>query len=290
MTQLGVQIRQRLIHQADRMAGDHRARQRHALTLSAGQLRRLALFQALQVGQRQRVLQTLAAFGGMHAAYLHAEANVFRHVQVRKQRVRLEHHRQAACRRRCVGDVFAIDVDAAAVGCFEPGQQSQQGGFAAAGGAQQGDQLTAFELQVQRFDDLMRAPGFAEAAQANGDVAGGMAIDEHDYFPAAMAAMAELAGSEVASSATAASSSRDGITTRVLPANMAASVGCKGRSVTRMSGSDRWPPRTGAWRPNLELSVTRIWVRQLSRRAWRELDSMRSKSSRVPSVSTPPTP
>ena len=45
LPQLGVEVRQRLVHQADRRFGDDRAAERDALLLAAGELRRLAVEQ-----------------------------------------------------------------------------------------------------------------------------------------------------------------------------------------------------------------------------------------------------
>ena len=63
LAQLGVEVRQRLVHQADGRLGDDRAAERHALLLAAGELRRLAveeLREAEELGDARQALGDFA--------------------------------------------------------------------------------------------------------------------------------------------------------------------------------------------------------------------------------------
>ncbi len=71
-----------------------------------------------------------------------AERHVFKDRHVAEQRVMLEHKAHVAVAHVLVGGVFAAEQDVAGVGGFQPGNDAQQRGLAAAGGAQQGHQLT----------------------------------------------------------------------------------------------------------------------------------------------------
>ena len=101
LAQLRVQVGQRLVHQAHLGLRHQRAAQRHALLLAAGQLRGLALQQRRQAQQLGHLRQPRLVFRRRQLAHRQAEADVLRHVQVREQRVVLEHHGNAAlCRRQ----------------------------------------------------------------------------------------------------------------------------------------------------------------------------------------------
>jgi hypothetical protein len=76
-----------------------------------------------------------------------AELDVLPHVEMREQRVVLEHHAEAAPRRRHVGDVLALDDDAPTIGRLESGEQPQHRGLPAARGPQQRDDLAARDVE-----------------------------------------------------------------------------------------------------------------------------------------------
>ena len=114
LPQLRVEIGQGLVHQAHRRFGDDRAAERDALLLSAGELRRLALEQAVETEELGGALQPSRDIGRGDLAHLESEHDVLGHGQVREQRVALEHHRDVAPRRRKAGHVAPVDQDAAA--------------------------------------------------------------------------------------------------------------------------------------------------------------------------------
>ena len=67
---------------------------------------------------------------------------------VRPQRVRLEHHRRVALLGRQAEDVAALDADRAGVGRDEARDRAQQRGLAAAGAAEQRDELAARDVEA----------------------------------------------------------------------------------------------------------------------------------------------
>ena len=60
----------------------------------------------------------------------------------------LEHEADTTLLHRQMRGVGLAEMDAAAVDGFEPCECAQQGGLAAAAGAEQGDQLAALDMQV----------------------------------------------------------------------------------------------------------------------------------------------
>jgi len=125
VAQLRVEVRQRLVHQADRLLGDDRATECHALLLSAGELVRLALEQMAQSEQFGDALQSLLLRRRGCLADLEPEQDVLGDRKMREQRIRLEHHRQVAPRWRLRGDVVAGDENAARVGQLEARDQPE---------------------------------------------------------------------------------------------------------------------------------------------------------------------
>ena len=86
-SQVPVERRERLVEQQHLGANDERARQRDALLLSAGELARLAILQALELDERERLGDPARDLGLGDAAHLEAVADIGRHAHVREQRV-----------------------------------------------------------------------------------------------------------------------------------------------------------------------------------------------------------
>ena len=96
--QLLVERGQRLVEQQHARLGDRGARQRDALLLAAGKLRRQPIGEFGQPHLFHHGVGGLAAFGLGYAAHPQRKGDVVAYGKVRKQRVGLEHHRGAALR------------------------------------------------------------------------------------------------------------------------------------------------------------------------------------------------
>ncbi len=94
--QLGVEIRQRLVHEDQRRLDDDGAGDGHALLLAAGELSGQLVLLAGELHEPERMRHARRAVGGRDAAHPQAEADVLGDGHVRKQRVVLEHHAEAA--------------------------------------------------------------------------------------------------------------------------------------------------------------------------------------------------
>lgn len=73
--------------------------------------------------------------------HLKAEGDILRNTHVRKQRVALEYRVDPTLERRQVIDRFAREANLAVADVLEAGDGAQQGGFATAGRAEQGEEL-----------------------------------------------------------------------------------------------------------------------------------------------------
>ena len=117
-----------------------------------------------------------SAFGD--AGHAQAEADIVADRHVRIERVALEHHREAALRRRLVDDVDAVDQDGAAGRVLEPGDQAEQRRLSAAGRADEDDERAVLHDEVDALDDLHVAEGLLDALEFD------LAHDPSPYFTA----------------------------------------------------------------------------------------------------------
>ena len=157
--ELGVEVRQRLVHEEHLRLTDDGATHRDALTLTTGEGLRLAGEVVLEVEELGGLEHAGGALLLADAGDLEREAHVLGDGHVRVQRVVLEHHRDVAVLRRDVGDVAVADEDAAGVDLFEAGEHAQRGGLSAAGGADENEEFAVGDLEVQLVDGGTRAPG-----------------------------------------------------------------------------------------------------------------------------------
>ena len=159
--QFRVEVRERLVHQDQRRIDHDRARERHALLLAAGELARQLLRVRAELHQVERGIDALARFVSRHAPHLQAEADIRAHAHMREERVVLEHHAEAALLGLEHVDPALVEPDAAARERQQPGQAIERRRLAAAGGAEQGHELTAADRQRE----LVKRGGLVEAAR-----------------------------------------------------------------------------------------------------------------------------
>jgi hypothetical protein len=102
-----------------------------------------------------------------HARHLQREGDVLAHRHVRVKRVGLEHHRQPRLAGRQIGRILAVDLDRARGDILQPGDQAQQGGLAAARGADEDDELAVARWSGRCRDDVDLAEALADLGQFN---------------------------------------------------------------------------------------------------------------------------
>ncbi len=108
--ELGVEVRQRLVHQEDLRLAHDRPPHRHPLALTARQLGRLAVEVLLEVEDARRLLDPRRPLLLADLLHLEVEADVLGDGHVRVQRVRLEDHRDVAVLRLHRRDVVVADA------------------------------------------------------------------------------------------------------------------------------------------------------------------------------------
>ena len=131
------------------------AGQGDALALPAGELVRAALAQRGDLEQFEHVPDALGALGPGHLLLLEPELHVLLHRHVGEQGVGLEHHVDRAGVGRDLRHVHPVDEDAPCGRPLQPGEHAQQGGLAAPGAPQEGEEFPLEDVEadvVHRID------------------------------------------------------------------------------------------------------------------------------------------
>ena len=139
--QLQVQRAEGFVQQQHAGTVHHGAGNGDTLTLPAGKLRRHALAVAGELHKGQRVVHGFFYFVLGTFFQLQTVADVRGHCHVREQGVILEHGVHVAFVGFGVRHVLPVQNDAALVGRFQPGNDAQRRGFAAARRAEQRDEF-----------------------------------------------------------------------------------------------------------------------------------------------------
>ena len=163
----GVDCGKRFIQKQDLGSGDKCPGQSRALLLSAGQLGRILERIVRQADNVDHLVDGLLDLVHGDVLLLQTEGHVLLYVHVGEEAVVLKDHSDVAVLWSHVSDVFAVQVDLAAGRIFQAGQDSQQGTLAAAGGAEEGDQLPFLDLKVDIFQDLLGSEILADMLKSD---------------------------------------------------------------------------------------------------------------------------
>ena len=147
LAQLQVQRAQRLVQQKHLRMVHKRPRDGHALLLPAGERGRVAPLVALQAHQLQHLQAAGADLFFVQLLQPQAERHVLEHVQVREQRVFLEHGVDLPFVRRQARDVPARKKNIARSRLHEPSDDAERRRFPAARRPQQCDELLVMDVE-----------------------------------------------------------------------------------------------------------------------------------------------
>ena len=152
--QLRVEIAERLVEQQELRLIDEAARKRHALHLTAGERHDRAIGKFREPYKFQYFAGLAVDLGARHAAMPQRISDVLLDGHVRPDRVGLEHHADIAQTRRHLHAIgrrrydAPANADAPGRGMLEPRDAAQRRGLAAAGGAEQHDDLAGRHVKA----------------------------------------------------------------------------------------------------------------------------------------------
>ena len=167
LAQLQVQRGERLVQQQHLRPADQGACDRHALLLSAGEAGDAALFKALERHKRQHFVDALIDLRFRHLLLAQREGDVFKHVQVREERIALEDRVDVALVGRDGRDLLAHENDLALVGRFKAADDAQRRRFAAAGGTEKRQKFVVIDVQIDMVKHKLTVKGFGYALEFN---------------------------------------------------------------------------------------------------------------------------
>ena len=158
-TQLGVEVRQRLVEQEHVRVAHQRAAHRHPLPLTARQCAGLAVQELFDLQQLGHIMHRLFALGLGCAMHLKTESDVLADGHVRVEGVGLEHHCDVALGWMHAVHGVALDRNGAAGDVLKPRDHVQQRGLATARGADEDQKFALFDRDVDLVQHLDGAVG-----------------------------------------------------------------------------------------------------------------------------------
>ena len=173
LAQFGVERRERLVEQENLRLFHQGAGKRHALALAAGQLIGHARAEVAELHEVERLLHAPVPLGLRHAVDLETIGDVVGDRHMRKHGIRLEHHVHGAPVGRNFAHVLAVNIDVALGRHFEAGQHAQQCRFAAAGGPEQGEELSRHDVEADIVHADRLTPPLRNVAEADNGLSAG---------------------------------------------------------------------------------------------------------------------
>ena len=156
--QLGIKIRERLVKEEDLRLAHDGATDGDALTLTTGELLRLAIEQVADVKNVGGFLYAAFDFGLGRLAELEAECHVVVNTHVRVKSVRLEDHGDVTILGRYVVYDAIANQNASIADLFETGKQAQAGRLATTRRTDEDEEFLVGDRDVQVVDGGNIAP------------------------------------------------------------------------------------------------------------------------------------
>ena len=150
---MAVQCAGGLVGQNDSRTACQCPRDGNTLLLTAGKLVGHPVGILHDLHQVQKLIRPLLDLGLVHLAVFQTECHIVPDGEVREDGVVLEHHADVALAGVHIVDALLVEEDVAALNGVEACDHTEKSGLAAAGGTQQGEQLTISDLQIQVRDD-----------------------------------------------------------------------------------------------------------------------------------------
>ena len=167
LPQAQVQRAQGLVQQQDLGSVHQRPGDGHPLLLAAGQLGDFPVLKALQTHHTQHFRHALLDFLGRHLGDPQAKGDVLKHVQMREQRILLEHRVDLPLMRRDIINPHTVKGDVSRRGRRETADNPQRCGLSTAAGAQKCEEFRIVDIQIDVIENQLVVKRHAEVPQAN---------------------------------------------------------------------------------------------------------------------------
>ena len=162
-----MQIELKRIQQQDLGPVHQRPGDGHPLLLAAGQLGDFPVLKALQTHHAQHFRHALLDFLGRHLGDPQAKGDILKHVQMREQRILLEHRVDLPLMRRDIINPHTVKGDVSRRGRRETADNPQRCGLSTAAGAQKCEEFRIVDIQIDVIENQLVVKRHAEIPQAN---------------------------------------------------------------------------------------------------------------------------
>ena len=160
LAQLQVQSTKRLVEKKHLGMGDKSAGDSHSLLLTAGKSADALIFKARKSHHAEHLGDSLLYFFLGYLFQPERKSDVFVNVEMREERVLLEHRVYGSFIRRDVADLRSVKIEAALVGSLEASDDAESGCFTATGRTEEGDELSVSDVEIHGVDNLFSVVGF----------------------------------------------------------------------------------------------------------------------------------
>ena len=147
LSQLEVERAERLVEQQHTRLAHQCTRDGDTLLLATGKTGHIAVFKAAQANQLEHFCGFALDVCAVQLFDVQTECNILRNIQVWEQRITLEYGVDLALIRRNIVQTLAVEEYIAGIRLLKAADDTQRGRFAAAGRAQQRDELAALDGQ-----------------------------------------------------------------------------------------------------------------------------------------------
>src|SRR5262249_45308021 len=146
-----------LVEQHEPRLQNQRAGNRKAVLVAAGQLAGIAILVPRQAHETEHLLHALLDLGGRTSLQRQTECHVVEHRQMRKQRIVLEDHAEAALLGQDVIDALIVVPDLAFGRRNEASDDSERRRLAATTGAEEGDKFASAYFKRKSVENSLAA-------------------------------------------------------------------------------------------------------------------------------------
>ena len=167
-TNTSVERTERLVEQEHLRLGRERAGEAHSLALTAGELRRIAVPEALELHEVQELVDALGDLRLRPLAHLQPERDVVPDRHVLEGGVVLEHEADVSLLRRERSRVLAGEQDLALIGGLEPGDDPEQRRLSRAARAEERGQRARLDVERDVVERDEVAEPLRDVANQNG--------------------------------------------------------------------------------------------------------------------------
>ncbi len=165
VAEFGVEIGERFVEEEEIGVDDDGAGEGDALLLSAGKGGRFALGEGVHFHFGEGGLDAGLEFGGGRFADAEAVGDVFENGEVGPEGVVLEDEGGVALVGGDFVDAAVAETDFAGIGFEESGEEAEDGGFSAAGGAEEEEHFSGLDFEIDAVDDGVAVELFDEAGE-----------------------------------------------------------------------------------------------------------------------------